>query len=249
MSANPHLIRFRELRKLAIGDPHTLSDDRLRVFWVLAVTKDDPALAYLTPAQISDILCDDEGIHVPRQRVAGILQKERGTVAKKRQEGKNLYRIMRQGIGELAPASLSSVYVDPEQALTQIRRMEEVLATLKGALKVCDPYIENRSLDFLAECKSASSVSLLTSSVLKESKLRRDLTAYEKEHGRKIEIRVSPGGALHDRYILHEEGMLLLGTSLNGFARKQSFLVSLGPDIRAATEIAFNRLWASATKF
>jgi len=56
---------------------------------------------------------------------------------------------------------------------------------------------------------------------------------------------------LHDRYryILHEEGMLLLGTSLNGFAKKQSFVVSLGSDIKSATETAFNRMWASATKF
>jgi hypothetical protein len=88
-----------------------------------------------------------------------------------------------------------------------------------------------------------------TSNILKESKLRRDLAAYDKEHTSKIEVRVSPNGVLHDRYILHEEGMLLLGTSLNGFAKKQSFLVSLGPDIRAATETAFNRVWASATKF
>jgi len=216
---------------------------------VLAVAKDDPELAYMTPAQISDILCDREGIHVPRQRAAGILQKESRTVARKRYQGRNRYKIMKQGIEEIRPASLSSIYVDPELALTQIRRMEEILASLKGDLKICDPYVENKTIDFLAECRSSSSIKLLTSNVLKESKLRRDLAAYDKEHTRKIEVRISLNGVLHDRYILHEEGMLLLGTSLNGFAKKQSFLVSLGPDIRAATETAFNRMWVSATKF
>jgi hypothetical protein len=127
--------------------------------------------------------------------------------------------------------------------------MEEILASLKGDLKICDPYIENKTIDFIAECGSASSIRLLTSNVLKETKLRRDFAAYDKEYTSMLEIRISPNGALHDRYILHADGMLLMGTSLNGFAKKQSFLVSLGPDIRAATEAAFDRVWASATKF
>jgi hypothetical protein len=143
---------------------------------------------------------------------------------------------MKQGINEVRPTFLSSIYVDPELALTKIRKMEEILASLKGNLKICDPYIENKTIDFLSECRSSSSIKLLTSNVLKESKLRRDLAAYDKEYTIKIEVRISPNGVLHDRYILHQEGMLLLGTSLNGFAKKQSFLVSLGPDLRAATE-------------
>jgi hypothetical protein len=249
MNQKPHVERFSEIRDSVPDDPHNLSDDRLKVLWVLAAAKDDPELAYMTPAQISDILCDAEGIHVPRQRAAGILQKESGTVARKRHQGRNKYKIMRQGIAEITPASLSSIYIDPELALTQIRRMEEVLASLKGDLKVCDPYIENKTVDFLAECSSSSSIKLLTCHILKESTLRRDLAAYDKEYTSKIEVRIAPNGILHDRYILHKEGMLLLGTSLNGFAKKQSFLVSLGPDIRAATEIAFNRTWLSAGKF
>lgn len=249
MSDKPHVARFGEIKDSALGDAHNLSEDRLRVLWVLAATKDDSELAYLTPAQISDILCDREGVDVPRQRAAGILQKEIGTVTRKRYQGRNKYKIMKKGIEEITPASLSSIYVNPELALTQIRRMEEILASLKGDLKVCDPYIENKTIDFLSECRSSSSIKLLTSNILKESKLRRDLVAYDKEHASKIEVRIASNGVLHDRYILHYDGMLLLGTSLNGFAKKQSFLVSLGPDIRAATEVAFNRVWASAAKF
>src|SRR5579885_2763406 len=182
MSVKPHLTRFAELRGSAIGDPNALPDDRLRVLWVLAATKDDLDLAYMTSAQISEILCDGEGIHLSRQRVAGILQKERGTVAKRRHQGCTRYKIMRRGIDEITPASLSSIYVDPERALTQIRKMEEILASLKGDLKICDPYIENKTIDFIAECRSASSIKLLSSNVLKETKLRRDFAPYDKEY-------------------------------------------------------------------
>jgi hypothetical protein len=36
MNAKPHLAQFADS---AVGDPHALSDDRLRVLWVLAATK------------------------------------------------------------------------------------------------------------------------------------------------------------------------------------------------------------------
>lgn len=39
-------------------------------------------------------------------------------------------------------------------------------------------------------------------------------------------------GVLHDRYAIHDDGMLLFGTSLNGLGLKQTFVVALGQDIR-----------------
>jgi hypothetical protein len=90
MNQKSHLERFSEVRGSAFVDPHTLSDDRLKIFWVLAAAKDDPELAYMTPAQIADILCDGEGIRMSRQRAAGILQHESGAVIRKRHKGRNL---------------------------------------------------------------------------------------------------------------------------------------------------------------
>lgn len=249
MSAKPHLARFPGLR-VDRSTPHALADDRQRVLWVLATTRDDPDLDYLTPAEVSDILCDLEGINVSRQRAAGLLQKESSAVVRRRRsKGRARYKIMSAGIEELEPSGPTSMYVDPEHALTQIRKLEEILASLVGHLKVCDPYVENKTIDYIAECRKACSVKLLTANVLKETTLRRDLAAFAKQHGDKLEIRVAPAGLLHDRYILHDGGMLLLGTSLNGFAKKQSFIVPLGPDIKSATETAFNRVWATSKVF
>lgn len=249
MSAKAHLARFPELRA-GRGNPHALADDRQRVLWVLATTKNDPDLDYLTPAEVSDILCDVEGINVSRQRVAGLLQKENSAVVRRRRsKARDRYKIMNGGIEELEPPGPISMYVDPEKALSQIRKLEEILASLEGDIKICDPYVENKTIDYIVVCRNASSVKLLTANVLKETALRRDVAAFAKEHGDRLEIRVAPAGLLHDRYILHDGGMLLLGTSLNGFAKKQSFMVPLGPDIKSATEVAFNRVWANSTAF
>lgn len=90
MKEKSHVTRFAELRHVACGDPHKLADDRLRALWVLAAARDDPELAYMTPAQISDILCDGIGIHVSRRRVAGILQEEKGTIGAETPKGQKL---------------------------------------------------------------------------------------------------------------------------------------------------------------
>lgn len=242
-------LRFAEVRDVSLGEAHFLESDRLRIFWVLASVRDCQDLDYLTPADVSDILRDVQGIHLPRQRVSAILQQERGTVSRRRITGKNYYKIMKEGVDLVVPAIQTAIYVDPENALTHIRRFEDVLAGLNGDLRICDPYVENKTLDLLVECRSASSVSLLTANVLKESKLRRDLAAFEQEHSLDLEIRIVGQGLLHDRYIIHDGGMLMLGASLNGFAKKQSFIVPLGPDIKAATMLAFQRMWSSASKF
>jgi hypothetical protein len=108
--------------------------------------------------------------------------------------------------------------------------MELVLSKLKGGVKVCDPYIDNKTLDFHAECRTAADIGLLTANVYEGAKVRRDLAAFAKEHKTKIELRVAPAGLLHDRYIIHDSGML-------------------GEDIRAATLRAFDAVWAKASAF
>lgn len=241
--------RFAEGRDLAYGAAHDMGSDRLQTLWVLASAREMPDFEFLTPAEVADILRDAQGIHLPRQRVTAILAKENGTVSRKRVKGKNQYKIMKAGLDLLQPATQSAILVDPENALTHIRKFEEVLASLSGDLRVCDPYVENRTLDLLSECRSARSISLLTANILKESTLRRDLAAYEKGSFPSLEIRIANKTVLHDRYILHDEGMLLLGTSLNGFAKKQSFIVPLGPDIAQATGQAFGKVWSVSSKF
>ena len=52
---------------------------------------------------------------------------------------------------------------------------------------------------------------------------------------------------LHDRYIIDDAGMWLLGQSLNGIGKKQTFLVLVGADIRQLVSDGFLRRWNSAS--
>jgi hypothetical protein len=134
-----------------------------------------------------------------------------------------MYSIMITG-EEMLSASKPVVLVDPAKALQETRELEAVLSEIKGVVKICDPYLDSRTLDFIAAMANASSVKLLTEKVTDAPKVGRDLPAAAKQIGAQIEVRIAGKGILHDRYIIHDGGMLVLGSSLNSFGLKQSFV-------------------------
>ncbi len=228
---------------------HDLNDDRLRVLWVMRALKGYNNLNGLTSAQISDLLRDGCGIALSRQRVAAILSNESGAVAKRKVGGKLHFRIMKSGEDLLGSSDRSTILVDPSKALSSIRLVEDILGALSGEVRVCDPYVDNRTLDFLAECEHANSIKLLTVNVYRENQFKRDLKAFKQEHGRVLDVRIFGIGELHDRYIIHEDGMLLIGASLNNLGMKQSFVVRAGGDIRASALSAFDKNWNRAVPY
>jgi hypothetical protein len=114
---------------------------------------------------------------------------------------------------------------------------------------VCDTYVDSKTLDYVAEMKGATAVQLLTENVQDSSRLKRDLAAFEKEHGVPIELRVSAPGRLHDRYVLHADGMLLVGASLKDIGKKQNMIVALSTSVSSEVGRGFGRAWHDATKF
>ena len=140
-----------------------------------------------------------------------------------------------------------AVFIEPYGSFRGIRRVEGILGSLQGELRVCDPYIDNRTLDFLGECISADSIRLLTANVFKESKSRRDLKAFNAQHVYLLEVRVAVPSVLHDRYIAHSSGLLVIGTSLNSLGAKETFVISLGEDVRHSLIASFDRSWSRAS--
>lgn len=230
-------------------DVHDLPGDRLRLLWILSRAEEISGSPLMTPAEISNVLRDAHQINVPWQRVEAILAREDDAVARRKKGGRRAYQLMRSGLSEIQSLSSGVVVINPEQALSSIRRFQVVLQSLKGDIRICDPYTDPRTIDMLAECRSAESVKLLTVNIYKERSVRRDMAAFLVEHEAPLSIRVAETPTLHDRYIIHDEGMLLVGASLNGIGKKQCFVVEVGWDIRDATLSVFNAAWAKATSF
>jgi hypothetical protein len=147
---------------------------------------------------------------------------------------------------ELGTAQASVLFIDPTQAFKATLSLHDFLSKLRGSARVCDAYLDNTTLEHLYALDKAVPVRLLTKNVKDSGTLRR-LAAAWKSEGRILEIRVDNSAPLHDRYIIDDASMVILGTSLNGFGKKQCFIIQAGPDMRAVLIPVFDGLWNSAT--
>jgi hypothetical protein len=224
-----------------------IADPRQQIMWVLHVGKLRAGIEFMKPSEIAHVLRDVQGVSVSRQRVEAILSKEKDAVARRRKGGKRAYQLMAAGAAEIEAMSSSVLVIEPDKALSSLRATEALLGSVAGTTKICDPYVDSRTLDLVAECAGATTIQLLTMNVNKRTKFERDVKAFAKQHAIALEVRVISRRVLHDRYVIHDAGMLLFGTSLNGLGFKQSFVIALGEDIRASVEATFDAYWASAT--
>jgi len=247
----PELVdQFKAMGDPGLPDINALADERLRSLWVLYAAKEQLARPWLTAAEISLVLRDVYGIDVSRQRVQGILGAERGTVARKTTNGRRFFQIMRIGIGEVT-AARSVIFIDPDNALSRLREVQDMFGDLRGSIRICDPYVSSATIDMLTHLDKASDIRLLTMNIREKEqpRVRRDMKAFGAEHKMPLEIRIGPAGQLHDRYVIHRNGMMIVGTSLNSIGLKQSFVVTVGEDIRVIVTNAFDDAWSKGHTF
>jgi hypothetical protein len=238
-----------EHQKIApLPDLHSLDNERLKVFWILAEEGRKNPDGVLSSYAIAQRLERNHRVDVPRHRVDAILRKERKTVLRRVRGGTEYWKLMRAGEIELeAPADVAT-FIDPQKAFTSRKRVYEILSELAGHLRFCDPYIDSSVLAALASCNKATTIKLLTSKIHSLNFVP-DLAAFNREFQGKIQVRAISNSKqkLHDRYILHSSGMILFGASLKDIGKAPSFVVALGPDLTEAVSDHFDNAWNSAT--
>lgn len=240
---------FPENEPNSIPNLHAIDSDIARCLWILYVSKECVGQPWMTPGEMEQVLRDRYGLHLPRQRIPGVLASAPGYTSRKKLGGRFSYQIMKPGVDELGTAEETVTFVDPEQALSHIRQVEDIFRNQTGLIRVCDPYVDGRTLDYLAECQQAREIRLLTASISKPGPFRRDVQAFARQHKIPLEVREAAQGKLHDRYVIDDSGMLIFGTSLNSFGRKQSFVIRAGIDVRVSVVGAFDIVWNASPVF
>jgi hypothetical protein len=182
-----------------------------------------------------------------RQRIEAILSAERKTIAKRKRKKRNVYQLMREGSRELDAAGDTVLFIEPSTGYTGLRGTDDLLGTLEGDVRVCDPYVDKNSLDMLAQCESADSIRLLTHNVKQSHGFKQALKPFTTQYGITIDVRCAQPGILHDRYAIDDGSMLMFGTSLNGIGLKQTLVVAIGRDMRSIVLAAFEATWDAAT--
>lgn len=121
---------------------------------------------------------------------------------------------------------------------------EKVLKNLSGTILVCDPYISERTLDMVVKVIKGSNIKILTSNIKEESRgsLNRQLHDLTRQ-GYQVEVRVLGDFTLHDRYIMDDSHMWIIGHSIKDLGNKESFVIELSGDIKQAAKQLFEDNW------
>ena len=212
----------------------------LATLWNAA--QDGDHAAWRSGVDISRALLEDSGISVHWRTVDSLLRRH-ATLAKRRKRQRRWeYTLLAEGEELVGRARGSISLVDPAQSLQATIRLHELLGELVGTVRVCDPYTDAVTLEQLDACDSSLDVKLLTQTVRDSGKLRRLVGAARRDFAG-FEIRTAPQKNLHDRYVIDDDSMIILGSSLNGFGKKQSFIIRVGADFRTGMLVQFEQLW------
>jgi hypothetical protein len=243
----------------ALGDPtkNMLADiDSPLLLGLLTLTlaADRAMREYLSLEHMVAAL-EAAGIGLKRVQLGRALARAGNRVSRKMIDGEPHYKIMIRGRRDaeqfLQAGNLSLLYVEGRKPRTDRRRLGDILSDLSGTVRICDPFYGVRTLDTLELIPDPCSVRFLTAKTNENiTRLSGPIRDFRIERPR-TELRLYPKSReLHDRYILGDDRMLIVGHGLKDIGSKESFVIAikraLVPDLHAQVTSAFNDKWSKA---
>ena len=223
--------------------------------WVLLACKDGGLQRKLTAQQIVDVIVQTQEASIDAQSITNSLKRAGTRIHRHREGNETTYEIMRPGrehVRSLGGAnSVYALYFEPGKRYSAKRLfVREVMNELRGEVKVVDAYCGTRTLDILASL-TVTSMSLLTRlenlPPHERGALTREIADFKTEH-KNAAFRDYPSRDIHDRYILTDNKVILLGHSMKDLGAKESFCVVLNPgdsgDLCELVRSSFSAKWA-----
>jgi len=239
-----HRVDKSELRDV---DVHALPDILSISLWVLEYLSDENKNTF-GAAEVANYMIDDLGIRTSRQAVYAALKT--ATAKKFTHKDKRGFKIMKLGQDEIRKQNQEEkvIFIEPGKPFKAGMKVEAILTSTNGVLKISDPYVDVKTLDVLHRCAGITKkIKLLTSQVNKETSFSNEVKKLVIE-GVDIEVRKMTRGILHDRYFMDDTNFWLSGNSLNSLGKKESFIVLLGEDVRSSMHKNFDSRWQSAVQ-
>ena len=121
--------------------------------------------------------------------------------------------------------------------------LTKILGSVTEYVKICDPWVDNKTLEVLLSVPSHVKITLLTGESGRSRNFLSASKAFQLEH-QQYEMRV--GQRLHDRFILSKNRGWLLGSSIKDFGKKFSAITLLPENEAMETERIYDDLWKKA---
>jgi hypothetical protein len=227
--------------------------------WVLWVAKDKLQIKKLSAEHIACVIRDVKEISIHAKSINNAFTRAKGKVHIYHENGGVYFEIMKPGKNHLLSlimeGSVEVFHFEPGKKYSTKRVLSKgILEGLQGKLQIVDPYCSERTLDILKDVKNKA-IEFLTrvENLNKKERDRflRELQDFKTEYPM-IEFRNYPNTDIHDRYVISENSLVILGHSLKDLGSKESFAIVLNNEgskniVEALIEI-FNRRWKRAAR-
>ena len=196
------------------------------------------------------------GVAVKRNSVSRALARAGSKVSTSVEPSSEIgYRLMTRGRREVEPylknSALAVVRIEGGRPHTARQHLAELLGGLSGMARICDPYFGLRTLETIDHIPPKTTIRFLTSKTNESMPKTRGAFHDFSKQRKNTEFRVlPPPHDLHDRYVLTEDSLLLVGHGLKDIGGKESFVIrvekTFAPDLLESLEQSFDAKWASA---
>ena len=132
------------------------------------------------------------------------------------------------------------VVLPPGSPFTGILELAKILGSVTEYVKICDPWVDIKTLEAFLSIPKDIPIYLLTSDSGKSRRFQNACSAFQAERSH-FEVRTVQG--LHDRFILTKNRGWLLGSSIKDFGKKFSALTPLLNIDAMETESIYDDLW------
>lgn len=245
------LNQFKEADISNFPDFHQFDKPLEMGLWVLWVAKDELDIKRLTAEQIAIIIRDVMEVSVDSRSLINSFNKSKGNKVHLHKENATTeYEIMKSGKDCLiSENSVKVLYFEPDKRYKSKRILsKEILNTLKGELKIIDPYCDKKTLDIL-ENSGNPRIKFLTKinnirNPRQQRSFLRELQEFKSDYST-IEFKDYPQNDIHDRYVISDNAFIIIGYSIKDFGKKETFVTVFrdNEDIRQQLLKNFDEKW------
>jgi DNA-binding PadR family transcriptional regulator len=238
-------------------DYHKILD---KVLWVLWVAKDKFNIKILNADTISTIIKEAKEENIEPGSVTQALRRAGKKVCVIKQGNKEAsmayYEIMRPGKDYLQKdlKKIQAYFWKAGNLYNPRRSIFEITSSLKGEIRIVDPYCGVRTLDFLEDIGKKTRMLTRLEKIndeRKREKVKRDIQAFLQANSH-IEIRNASSDTIHDRYIFSNGELVILGQGIKDLGNKDSFVIiiekDLGENLIDTLIANFEEKWRTSTK-
>ncbi len=140
----------------------------------------------------------------------------------------------------------SEAILPPGSPFTGLMELRKLLSSADGYVKICDTYVDVKTLDILNSVPTGIPIKLLTENTGGSKRAPAFLRACKDFKAERPGLEVRKGDGLHDRFILMANRGWSVGSSLKDFGNKFSALTPLQEKGKREAEKIYDDLWKKA---